>query len=269
MLREFLDARTNMKARYVRMYGACDQPGFMDQVINTAWQAGLGVHALIWFGFDNDNAYIARRDSILATMWSNPLAPFVVRALLFGSEPLFDWVLPVPNFAAEVVRAQAVLAGTGIDVTFSEMAWGFMSREKEGTRDLFKMIDVVDAHILPFFSQQASTGDKAWPINMGDMNYFNQWAGTSKIYWAQNGWPSVSYQGVEPNSPNAVASVADEQKYFQLLDSKCTSFKSMGNGNKGVGWFWHIYSDSQAAGYGYYDWNGNPKFSPFQPRIFC
>jgi hypothetical protein len=30
----------------------------------------------------------------------------------------------------------------------------------------------------------------------------------------QNGWPSVTYEGVEPNSPNAVANVQNEKVVF-------------------------------------------------------
>ena len=99
----------------------------------------------------------------------------------------------------------------------------------------------------------------------------------------KNGWPSVTYPGVEPNSPDAVASVAEEsvgaffpcvisvvyslcQKYYVLLDSKCSYFKTVPGG--GVGWFAHIYSDYQEPGYGILDTNMKLKFN-FSPRTSC
>ena len=84
MLAEFTDARNTFGSRYIRMYGTCDNAGFYDQVIDIAWQVGLGLHALIWFGFDGDNSYIPRRDTMITALTTNPRAPFVVRALMFG-----------------------------------------------------------------------------------------------------------------------------------------------------------------------------------------
>jgi len=84
----------------------------------------------------------------------------------------------------------------------------------------------------------------------------------------QNGWPStdVGIANIIPQSPSAVASVADEQAYFQLLDDHCEDLKAVADG--GVGWFAHIYSDSQEPGYGIYTTSGTPKFK-FAPRTSC
>lgn len=56
------------------------------------------------------------------------------------------------------------------------------------------------------------------------------------------------------------------QDYYTLLDQHCPDLKVMPGG--GIGWFAHIYSDSQEPGYGIYDYNGRPKF-PFHPRTTC
>lgn len=50
MLADFTRMRTQFNARYVRLYSACDDDGFMDDVIDAAWTSGIGVYALIWFG---------------------------------------------------------------------------------------------------------------------------------------------------------------------------------------------------------------------------
>ena len=71
---------------------------------------------------------------------------------------------------------------------------------------------------------------------------------------------------MQPNSPNAVANVANEQAYYQLLDNHCSDFQNTVGG--GVGWFAHIYSDNQEPGYGIYGYNGQLKF-PFAPKTTC
>lgn len=82
----------------------------------------------------------------------------------------------------------------------------------------------------------------------------------------QNGWPSIEYTGVRPQSDTAVASVSNERDYFGLLDEHCIDLKTVVAG--GVGWFAHIYSDAQEPGYGIYSASGKLKF-PFAPQTSC
>jgi len=261
---EFADIRKRFKGRYIRLYGVCDRANYYDDIIEAAWDNGLGVHALIWFGWDDPNIWKTRRDSLFKSLLSNPKAKFVTRVLQFGSEPLYDWALDPAQLAEQVMAAKTTLAGLKIPVTISEMAYGF--QKHDGAADVLAAIDVIDAHILPFFASDASTGDQAWKNVQNDLDWFVQRVGGRKIWFSQNGWPSTTYPGVEPNSPDAVASVAEEFKYYALLDSKCSYFKTVPGG--GVGWFAHIYSDYQEPGYGILDANMNLKFQ-FAPRTSC
>ncbi|KAK0222738.1 glycoside hydrolase superfamily [Armillaria nabsnona] len=262
--REFTDIRQRFKGRYVRMYGACDRNGFYDDVITAAWEAGLGIHALIWFGFDGDDKWKTRRDTLFTALHANPKAKFVTRVVQFGSEPLFDGVLSHSELAEQVVAAKENLSSLGIPVTISEMVYGY--QERGGAKDVLDAIDLIDAHMLPFFSQQASTASASWPIILNDMNWFIENGEGKKIYLTENGWPSVTSEGVQPNSPKAVADIQNESDYYQLLDSKCTYFKTVPGG--GVGWFAHIYSDVMEPGYGIYNYYGNLKFV-FNPATSC
>ncbi|KAF9048843.1 glycoside hydrolase superfamily [Panaeolus papilionaceus] len=263
---EFLDIRERFNGRYVRLYGACDRKGFYDDVIDAAWRAGVGVHALIWFGWDDPNIWKTRRNALLGTLHSNPKAKFVTRVLQFGSEPLYDWALDPEDLAAQVRSAKANLTSLHIPVTISEMAYGYQEHQDDGAQDVMDAIDLIDAHMLPFFSQKASTASQSWPIVETDINWFVNNGGGKKIYLTENGWPSTTYDGVEPNSPSAVANVANERDYYTLLDSKCSYFKSVPGG--GIGWFAHIYSDDQEPGYGIYGTNGALKFA-FAPKTSC
>ncbi|KAK7037760.1 hypothetical protein VNI00_010721 [Paramarasmius palmivorus] len=261
---EFKDIRNTFNGRYVRLYGACDRDGFYDDIVTAAWEAGIGVHALIWFGFDGTDEWIGRRDALIETLHNNPKAKFVTRVVQFGSEPLFDWVLDPNDLAAQVREMKASLADLKIPVTISEMAYGY--QEHNGATSVMNAIDFIDGHMLPFFAYDASTSSNSWPLVTRDLDWFVQNGQGKKIYLSQNGWPSTTYPGVEPNSPDAVADIPNEQDYFTLLDSKCSYFKTVAGG--GVGWFAHIYSDSQEPGYGIYGTNGKLKFD-FHPRTSC
>jgi hypothetical protein len=48
----------------------------------------------------------------------------VTRVVQFGSEPLYDQVLPVANLTEQVVEAKKNLSSLGIPVTVSELAYG-------------------------------------------------------------------------------------------------------------------------------------------------
>ncbi|KAF9647816.1 hypothetical protein BDM02DRAFT_3097479 [Thelephora ganbajun] len=260
---EFKDIRKRFHGRYVRLYGACDRNGFYDDVVDAAWDAGLGVHALIWFGFDGSDVWKTRRDSLFATLHSNPKAKFVTRAVQFGSEPLFDHVLPPDTLASQVKSAKQNLAPLGILVTVSDMAYGYQSNG--GAQSVLDAVDFVDLHMLPFFSTTATTADASWGFVQNDLKWINSKVHGKKIILSENGWPSMQSGSTRSSSPTAVADVQQEQAYFDLLDSKCEVFKN--NPGGGVGWFAHLYSEEQGAGYGILD-NGKLKF-PFSPRTSC
>ncbi|TFY83011.1 hypothetical protein EWM64_g1002 [Hericium alpestre] len=178
--KEFKDMRTNFNSRFVRLYGFCDRKGFYDDIVTAAWDNTLGVHALIWFGFDGTDEWIGRRDTLFATLHSNSKAKFVTRGVQFGSEPLYDNVLSPNDLAAQVIAAKANLSSLNIPVTVSELAYGY--QERGGAQNVLDALDFINIHMLPFFSQDASTGDQAWPLVENDLNWFIQ-HGKGKKMW--------------------------------------------------------------------------------------
>jgi exo-beta-1,3-glucanase (GH17 family) len=92
------------------------------------------------------------------------LAKFVTRVVQFGSEPLFDNVLPHQQLAEQVVLAKQNLSDLHINVTVSELAYGY--QERGGAEDVLTAIDSINAHMLPFFAQNASTGEFLLPYLM-------------------------------------------------------------------------------------------------------
>ncbi|KAF8629950.1 hypothetical protein AX17_005516 [Amanita inopinata Kibby_2008] len=237
MKSDFQDIRSRFRGRYVRLYGFCDRQGFYNDVVEAAWSAGVGVHALIWFGFDGGDEWRRRRDALFHVLHSNPKAKFVTRVVQFGSEPLFDEAIDPYELAAEVKKAKKNLAPLHIPVTVSDLAFSYQRGYNNGAKEVLEAINVVDAHMLPFFSAEASTAKKAWPLVKNDLEWFVKHSSGKKIYLSENGWPSVTSPGVQPNSRNAVANVRNEHDYYALLDEHCPDLKAVRGG--GVGWFAH------------------------------
>lgn len=116
----------------------------------------------------------------------------------FGSEPLFDGVLPPTDLAAQVSDAKYSLSDLDIPVTVSELAYGY--QENGGAQNVLDAIDSINIHMLPFFAQNASTGksphhrvalllrpqitgDKAWPLVQKDLNWFIEHGKGKKMYF--------------------------------------------------------------------------------------
>lgn len=273
--REFKDIRTRFNGRYIRMYGFCDRPGFYNDIVEAAWEAGVGVQALIWFGFDGGNAWVGRRDALFATLRSNPKARFVTRAVQFGSEPLYDSAIAAGALASEVRNAKGALADLRIPVTISEMRYGYQKLDAPTAGTVLDAIDLVDMHMQPFFSGALSTpAAGAWPLVSNDIGwFFDKTGGKKKVILSQNGWPTQMASNISPNSDFgranswSLANVQNQQDYYDMLDAHCADFKNMPGG--GVGWFAHMYSDSQdVPGHGLYDQGGNLKIR-FNPRTAC
>jgi hypothetical protein len=70
-----------------------------------------------------------------------------------------------------------------------------------------------------------------------------------------------------PQTTGVIPSVANEEAYMNLLNSKCSELKSL-TPLGGVGWFWNIWSDKMLGGWGFLDSQGNPKFD-FKPIVSC
>lgn len=60
-------------------------------------------------------------------MKTNPKAPFVVRAIVVGSEPMFDYVLPASQLADQIndIKSQLKKVAPDTQVTLSDMPWAY------------------------------------------------------------------------------------------------------------------------------------------------
>ncbi len=79
-------------------------------------------YVLLQFGFDSSNAWQARKDHLVSTLYNNPKAKFVTRVIQFGSEPLLDNAMEANALASQIWALKSKIAPLGIAVTISEMA---------------------------------------------------------------------------------------------------------------------------------------------------
>ncbi|KAI8458464.1 glycoside hydrolase superfamily [Phakopsora pachyrhizi] len=260
MVREFSWMKEKKGARYVRLYGGCDSDSFNNDVIEAAAKVGVGVFSLIWFGFDGDDKWRGRKQRLMESIKKNPKAPYVIRAVTCGSEPLYDGVLPVNELVKQIEDLKKQLNPLGISVTLSEMPAGY--KKFNDTPEIFSAVDFVSLHSFPFFEGNATTADQSLSTLERDIGYGKFHGGGKRVIITQTGWPSNS-DTWKPNSPRAVVSVEQSEDYFDLLDSQCENFRT-----EQIAWFSHIYNETSLAGWGIVDQNGTEKFE-FRPRSFC
>lgn len=58
-------------SRYVRLYNSCDQDGYNDKLITAAWDNGLGLHPLIFFGYDGGDQWKSRKAQLVSDLESD------------------------------------------------------------------------------------------------------------------------------------------------------------------------------------------------------
>jgi len=217
------------------------------------------VYALVWFGFDGGNIWQTRMNAILSTIKNNALAPYVIRNFVLGSEAMFDNDLPADELASNIKSIKSQVSKFGIQVTTSDMPSKFAANPS-----VVEVIDHFESNSLPFFAGDATTGSNAWGSVQSDLSTFAKLDSKKPIVITQTGWPS-NQDVWKANSGSAVASVSSEAEYYDLLDSKCSTFKKVASGS--VGWFAHIWDDNILSGWGVTN-GGKAKFA-FNPRTSC
>lgn len=130
-----------------------------------------------------------RRDDLFSSLHANPVAKFVTRVVQFGSEPLYDDVLPHAQLAEQVTLAKANLSSLAINVTVSELAYGY--QERGGAQDVLNAIDSINIHMLPFFAQNASTANASWPNVLNDLDWFVSHGDGKKMYFDEVSFRSL------------------------------------------------------------------------------
>lgn len=260
MTSSFQQMKSDYNARYVRLYGACDRNGFTSDVVDAAYDAGVGVYALVWFGFTGGDKWKDRLEDIVSAVDSNPKAKYVIRNIAIGSEALFDNAISASNLVSQINKLKDRVSNTGIEVSTSEMAY-----KLGDAQNVLDAVDNVQLNILPFFSGQATTGGNARGNVMGDLQRMAQATGNKKkVVTTQCGWPSND-KVWKANSRSAIASVSSEKAFYDLLYDMCPDMKDGPGG--GFGYFAHIWDDNGLPGWGITS-GGNPKFE-FKGRTKC
>jgi exo-beta-1,3-glucanase (GH17 family) len=256
--RDFSNIKNLHNGRLAITFGGCDQAGYWDGLISAAGNAGIKLIPLVWFGYDGGDAWKNRAKVITQAVIKNP-SP--VYAVAIGDEPLYDWAAGDPQTLANAIwdmKNSFKNAGLSMPVSISEMAYGF--QQSGNPKVVFDAIDMGMINTFPYFAQDAVEGGNAnsWNDFVNDISYFQKNLNGKPILVTQTGWPSNA-DVWKPNNPNAVVSIASEQHYFELLESKCDWFKQ-----SNIGWMARTYDDFGLPGWGIRYENGGAKFN-FKP----
>jgi len=109
-------------------------------------------------GFNNCNLLQSRFDALSSTLHTNPKGKFITRVVQMGTEPLFDDVITPQALTTQVINAKKNFSDIGVQVTVSELAYGYQVRNASGAQAVRDAIDCIDAHMLPFFAGDATRG---------------------------------------------------------------------------------------------------------------
>jgi exo-beta-1,3-glucanase (GH17 family) len=101
------------------------------------------------------------------------MGPFVTRVVQMGTEPLFDDVITPAALTTQVNNAKQNLSDISINVTVSELAYGYQERNASGSQAVLDAIDSINAHMLPFFAGDATSGVYLFRLARQDMSYMS------------------------------------------------------------------------------------------------
>lgn len=118
-------------------------------------------------------------------------------------------MLTPTQLTQQVVAAKSNLSSLHVPVTVSEMAYGY--QKHGGAQNVLDAVDFIDIHMLPFFAQDASTGEKfrasvhlcdhlilatgaaSWPIVQRDLQWFVDHGKGKKMYFDEVSTSIVPY----------------------------------------------------------------------------
>jgi len=239
-------------ARHVRMYGACDDVNFLAMILNAAGPLDLGVIATIWFGYNGDDSWKERETLVIDTIKTHPYAYLVV-AVSFGNEELFDGDITPERMIAEFKTIRSRLAPLKIPVTTAEQTSKYEP-------DVAKAVDIILDNAHPYFADDATTGANAWPFISSALSYFNTTVPGKKVVVTETGWPSTMSTSPywQPSSPNCVTSLASETDYWNMMSSHCPDWKA-----RNMGYFVFCFNadcTNLATGWGVFNNDESAKF---------
>jgi exo-beta-1,3-glucanase (GH17 family) len=128
-------------------------------VIPKSYDHSETTHLLVQCGFDNCNNMTTQFNTLSSILHTNPKGKFVTRVVQMGSEPLYDDVITPQALTAAVTSAKQNLSDIGVSVTVSDLAYGYQVRNSSGSQAVLDALDSINAHMLPFFAGDATTGE--------------------------------------------------------------------------------------------------------------
>lgn len=214
--------------RCVRLYGVDHG---LDAVPAVARRLGLRVILGAWIGRDP----LANESQLARALALAHAHRDVIDMLVVGNEVLLRRELPPEALAALLARARRE---SPVPVSYADV-WAFWLQHAETLRP---HVDVVAAHVLPYWEDEPVGIDHAVDHVLGMMAQLRQTFGNTPVYLAETGWPAAGRQR-GPAVPGRLEQarfvrelLARQPQPFNLIEAFDQPWKRRHEGAMGGAW---------------------------------
>lgn len=133
-------------SRYIRIYNSCDTTGFLDLLIQSSYNSGIGLYYTLWLGYGDQKSLVpGRLNTLKNSLQNNPIARYTIRTISCGSEGVSYAGYSQSDFINLVRQVQTIASAFQIPVTASDYTWSLAVQAPA----ILQSLDFYEAHVLP------------------------------------------------------------------------------------------------------------------------
>ncbi|GAA6024522.1 hypothetical protein JCM11491_006687 [Sporobolomyces phaffii] len=245
----------------VRPYAvSCREVSVWENLVKACVQNEMGLIVQIWWGFAEDQTLWEKTEASIVELFESSslagIAPYVIHSASFGSEPIGDGVLG-SNFVSSLAKFRSKMNGFGVPVGISE-DWDRGQLNSGGKiaglgAEISKNTDVAHLHVMPYYHpDSAPLASDAWPARTNL---------DRPTIITQSMWSSKSGGTHGRGGHDDQANQDGFKTYWEAFSSNCAFFKE-----HRVGWFVHVFDDSQEPYFGMVRSDGATKIKGWKPE---
>lgn len=269
---DFSRMKRQFGATMVRIYAPeCRDESIWRNLLRAGVANNLAIIPQVWWGFtSNQSLWLKTRAAILSVLSSEPLAPFVFHSLAFGSEPIGDHVDGGPDgFIADLNATRGMLAPYGLPISMSE-DWDRPGTLASADRTalgpvgvkIAPLMDNLQLHPMPYYHANIyPSADGVWPYFEWYIDFVKRNLPGLPILITETQWSSMLGGAHDRGWGNPGEDIGNFTIFWDIVQGHCEFWR-----DNGVGWFAHVYDDSQEVGMGLIGEDGELKMDFDPPR---
>ncbi|GAA5882841.1 hypothetical protein JCM16303_002489 [Sporobolomyces ruberrimus] len=256
-------------ATMVRPYAvSCREVSIWENLVRACAENGMGLVVQVWWGFDKDQSLWEHTQASLYKLFESSsvsaIAPYIVHSASFGSEPIGDGVLG-DDFISKLAAFRSKMNSFGIPVGISE-DWDRPQLSSGGKltskgRNVLKNTDIAHLHVMPHYHPDTAPFiSDAWPYAAAQIAWARENLKQPTLV-TQTMWSSEQGGLHARGGHDEEANLAAFTTYWDAFSSNCGFFKF-----EQVGWFVHVFDDSQESFFGMIGSDGKSKIKGWKPQ---